>query len=39
MYQPAGANVEIVFWLALMLGWIAFWLAVLFVVRGRPERR
>jgi hypothetical protein len=39
MYQPAGDDLEIVFWLAIMLGGIAFWLAVLFAVRGRAERR
>jgi hypothetical protein len=39
MYQPAGANLEIVFWAAVMLGWVAFWLIVLFVVRGPAERR
>jgi len=39
MYQPAGANLEIVVLAAVMLGWIAFWLIVLLVVRGPAERR
>jgi len=34
MYEAAGADLEIVFWIAVMLGWIALWLAVLFVVQA-----
>ncbi len=34
-YQPAGADPEIIIWAAAMLAWIAFWLMVVMVVRGR----
>ena len=37
-YQPVGADLEIIPWLAFVIGWILFWVAILFTVKGSQWR-
>jgi hypothetical protein len=37
-YRPAGADPEILAWLAFVIGWILFWLAILVAVKGSRWR-
>jgi hypothetical protein len=38
MYTPAGYSADAVPWIAIMVGWVLFWIAIIIAVRPLPRR-